>query len=249
MTLQEFFVDKHITIPFKLFGKTHIFLILIIILGALLIYHNRYKINKLNSQTKTKITKYIALILLLNILILYISSIYYKCFNFKTMLPLHPCYIANYFYIYAILFHKEKLYKYIYFLSFIGPIPAIIFFDVPSVFESYNFYLYIISHHFLLLGTIFTFYMYPKIIKIKDLIKLGITLNILSIFISKFNHIFHTNYFFTNGIPSFILNIVPFIKKIPTIITLEIMGIIILILLYKFWNKETKKLKNTSKIV
>ena len=91
--------------------------------------------------------------------------------------------------------------------------------------------------------------MYPQIIKIKDLVKLGIILNIFYILISKFNHTFHTNYFFTDGIPSFILNIVPFIKKIPTIITLEIMGIIILILLYKFWNKETKKLKNTSKIV
>ena len=182
MNLKEFFIDEKITIPFKLFGKTHLFLILIIIISFIIIYHNRFKLTNLNIKTKKIITKLIALFLLLNMIILYISALYYHNFNFNTMLPFHLCYISNYFYIYTILFNKEKLFKYNYLLCFLGPIAAIIFFDVPSVLESFNFYSYVICHHIFLIGGILTFYLYPKHIYKKDLLKLFFILNIYFIF-------------------------------------------------------------------
>lgn len=247
MTLKEFFVDKIITIPFKLLGKTHIFLIFIVIISLLIIYLNKNKLYNIKPRTKRIITKSLAIILLLNMIILYISSFYFHNFNYKTMLPLHLCYLANYLYIYLILFNKEKYYKYLYILGFLGPIPAIIFFDVRSVFESFNFYLYIISHHIFLIGTFLTFYLYPTKIKLKDLLKLGIILNILYFLIGIFNKIYHTNYFFSDSIPAFIKNSLPFLKHIPNIITLELVAILIMSLLYIFWNHEIKKIKYTSK--
>ncbi len=248
MNLKEFFVDKNITIPFKLFGFTHLFLMFVVILIALILTKNKLKLNNLSKSTKRTITLVIALILLLNMLTLYISSFIYHNFDFNTMLPLHLCYLSNYFYIYVILFNKEHLYKYTYFLGFLGPIPAIIFFDVPSIFESFNFYLYLISHHFFLLSTILTFYMYPKKIPKTTLLKLFLILNILYFLMIIFNHHFNTNYFFTTQIPPFIINIFPFLKTIPTIIILELLEVFIMYIIYKFWYKQ-ESLLNTKNML
>lgn len=243
MNIKEFFVDETITIPFKLFGKTHIFLLSLVIIGSLLIYLNRSHINKIKPTTKRKITKTIAIVLLLNLLTLYIFQPLFHNFDWKDMLPLHLCYISNIFYIYAILFNKENLYKYTYFLSFLGPIPAIIFFNVPSVWESFNFYLYVISHHVLVLGGFATFYMYPKKLDLKQPIKLGILLNIMYIIMSNYNRYFQSNYFFSEGIPPFINDIFPFLKHIPTTLILEMVAITLIYGLYRFFNNQYQKFK------
>lgn len=238
MNIKEFFVDENITIPFKLFGKTHIFLLSLVIIGSILIYLNRSHINKIKPATKRKITKTIAIVLLLNLLTLYIFQPLFHNFDFKDMLPLHLCYMSNIFYIYVILFNRTELYKYTYFLCFLGPIPAIIFFNVPSVWESFNFYLYVISHHVLVLGGLATFYMYPKKIEMKEPIKLAIILNIMYIIMSIYNNHFQTNYFFSAGIPNFIIDMFPFLKYIPTTLILEIVAILSIYFIYNFFNKE-----------
>ena len=243
MNLEEFFVDKKITIPFKLFGKTHLFLMFTLIICLILIIKNKKAIYHLKPIIKRRITVILAIIYLLNMLILYLSSFIYHNFDFKTMLPLHLCYLSNYFYIYTILFKKYKWYKYLYFIAFLGPLPAIIFFDVPSVFESFNFYLYLISHHLFLIGGFLCFYFYPQKIYRKDVIKLFVTLNIIYIFMIIFNKVFSTNYFFSNSIPKFIIDLIPFLKYLNPTIILEIMEIIIIWLLSKFYNFQVKIMK------
>ena len=160
------------------------------------------------------------------------------------MLPFHLCYLSNYFYIFAVLLNKEKGYSYIYFLSFLGPIPAIIFFDVPSCWESFNFYLYVISHHLLVFMGLFTFYLYPKRINWKHLVKLFIALNILYFLMKIFNIYFDTNYFFSEVIPPFIIELLPFLKYFPVVIILEVMEIIIMGGLYFFFKKQYGLLKS-----
>ena len=144
MSLKEFFIDEKITFPFRHFGLFHISLILILFIICFIISLKAKKINKLSDNTKQTILKILAIIFLINMLTLYLSSFYYHNFDFQTMLPLHLCYLSNYFYIFVILFNQRKLYIYIYYLAFLGPIPAIIFFDVPTILESFNFYLYLV---------------------------------------------------------------------------------------------------------
>ena len=242
MKLREFFVDEIISIPFKLFGKTHVGLLLFLIILCLFIYFNRNKIVLIDEKIKRRITVFIALLLLFNMITLYISSFYYQCFDFNTMLPLHLCYLSNYFYIFVILFQKKKLYPYIYFLAFLGPIPAIIFFDVPSVWEAFNFYLYVISHHILVIGGFLTFYMYPTSIKKKQFIILILVLNLLYFIMSWFNSAFNTNYFFSKSIPSFIYDVIPFIKYLPLLLVLEVCEIGIASILYLYFNRQYQKL-------
>ena len=244
MMLKEFFVDENITIPFKLFGKTHLFLLAFVLVGLLIIYVNRKRIYQLSKNVKRKIVVVFAIILLVNMLTLYISSFYYHIFDYKTMLPFHLCYLANYFYILAVLLKKEEWYSYIYFLSFLGPVPAIIFFDVPSCWESFNFYLYVISHHLLVLMGLFTFYLYPKKVDLKHLVKLFIVLNVLYFLMKIFNICFDTNYFFSQAIPPFIIELLPFLKYFPVVIILEVMEIIIIGGLYLFFKKQDGLLKS-----
>ena len=246
MTLKEFFVDEVITIPFKLFGKTHLFLMFLVLVGLILVFLNRKRIYGVSKNLKRKIVVVFAIILLLNMIILYVSSFYYHTFDYKTMLPLHLCYLSNYLYIFVVLLNREKWYPYLYFLAFLGPIPAINFFDVPSVWESFNFYLYIISHHLLVLMGLFTFYLYPKKINLKHLVKLFVVLNILYFLMNIFNIYFHTNYFFTGSIPPFILELLPFLKYFPVVIILEIMEIIIIGSLYLFYQRQQEFTKKGS---
>lgn len=243
MMLKEFFIDENITIPFKLFGKTHLFLMFFVLLFWGILFFKKKKIYQLKDKTKRGITVFFAIILLINMLVLYVSSFYYHSFDYKTMLPLHLCYISNYFYIFVILFHKKRLYQYIYFLAFLGPIPAIVFFDVPSVWESFNFYLYVISHHLLVIAGLFTFYMYPMKIKLKSIGFLIIVLNILYFIMTIFNYYFQTNYFFSEAIPEFILELFPFLKFIPIFVVLEVVEIMIMLVLYLFFKREYSLLK------
>lgn len=243
MMLKEFFVDENITIPFQLFGKTHLFLMAFVLAGLILIYSNRKKIYQLPKACKRKIVVVFAIILLVNMLTLYVSSFYYHSFDYKTMLPFHLCYLSNYFYIFAVLLKKENWYSYIYFLSFLGSIPAIIFFDVPSCWESFNFYLYVISHHLLVLMGLFTFYLYPRKIELKHVFKLIVVLNIIYFLMKIFNYYFGTNYFFSQAIPPFIIHLMPFLKYIPVVIILEGMEILILWGLYLFFKKQASLLK------
>ena len=244
MMLKEFFIDENITIPFKLFGKTHLFLLFFVLLFWSILFFMKKKIYQLKDKTKRRITVFFAIVLLINMLVLYVSSFYYHSFDYKTMLPLHLCYISNYFYIFVILFYKEKLYQYIYFLAFLGPIPAILFFDVPSVWESFNFYLYIISHHVLVIAGLFTFYMYPKKLSFKIIFRLVVILNILYIFMSIFNYFFQTNYFFSEAIPEFILELFPFLVHIPIVVILEFVEVVIIVILYFFFKREYSLLKS-----
>ena len=243
MKLKEFFVDENITIPFKLFGKTHLFLIAFVLVGLMVIYFNRKRLYQLSNVLKRRIVVIFAIILLLNMIVLYVSSFYYQTFDYKIMLPFHLCYLSNYFYIIAVILKKENWYSYLYFLAFLGPIPAIIFFGVVSVWESFNFYLYVISHHLLVIMGLCTFYLYPRKVELKHVFKLVVVLNIIYFLMKIFNYYFGTNYFFSQAIPPFIIHLMPFLKYIPVVIILEGMEILILWGLYLFFKRQASLLK------
>ena len=246
MSLKEFFIDEKIIFPFHHFGLFHFLLIFTLLIICIFLSIKALKINKLKETHKQKILKTLAIIFLLNMLILYISSFYYHNFNYQTMLPLHLCYLSNYYYIFTVLLNQKKLYTYIYYLAFLGPIPAIIFFDVPSIFESFNFYLYLISHHLLVIAGLICFYMYPQKIKLNQIIKLYLSLNVINIFIMIFNFYFHTNYFFSNSIPLFIIKALPFLKFFPTPYILQTLIIFLIIILTIFWHIIYRKLNKNN---
>ncbi len=227
---REFFVDEHIS-GFKLFGSLHLFLILVVFFGLFLIYHYR---NDIAHIKRKKMVRYLlCLILLSNMLIYYGELIYYGNYTWKTHLPLHFCYISGFSFMYYLLTEKRKVYHIIYFFSFLGPLPAILWPKMVSSFDSFIFYQWIISHHVFLLGSFFIYYMDQFHLEHKDVFHTFLSAQLIFIVMSVFNQIFNTNYIFSSGIPEYMFRLYPILEYFNyPFLLIEVLGIVVLGIAY-----------------
>ena len=232
--LREFFVNEEPKFLFKQFGLIHIIFCLIPVIALIIIYLNRNKISKIPKEKSKKILKICAVILLLNMLIFTIGFLYYGVFDYKKHLPFHLCFIANYMFMYGILFDKEWILKYTIFLCFIGPIPAILWPDMVSTIDNYEWWQYVISHHFFISVSFFSYYALGYNVNFKDYIKVFIFTNILMLIMYPFNLTFDTNYIFSTKIPDNVMILYPWLKYFPPMLVLEVVGLIISGLIYYF---------------
>ena len=232
--LREFFVNEEPKFLFKQFGLIHIIFCLIPVIALIIIYLNRNKISKVPKEKSKIILKICAVILLLNMLIFTIGFLYYGVFDYKKHLPFHLCFIANYMFMYGILFDKEWILKYTIFLCFIGPIPAILWPDMVSTIDNYEWWQYVISHHFFISVSFFSYYALGYNVNFKDYIKVFIFTNILMLIMYPFNLTFDTNYIFSTKIPDNVMILYPWLKYFPPMLVLEVVGLIISGLIYYF---------------
>jgi uncharacterized membrane protein YwaF len=151
-------------------------------------------------------------------------------------------------FIYGILFEKEWILKYTIFLSFIGPIPAILWPDFISTVDNYEWWQYVISHHVFICLSFFSYYALNYKIEKKDFIKTFVLTNFLMLIMYPFNLLFDTNYIFSTSIPDNVMALYPWLKYFPPMITLEVVGLIISASLYYFiFQKRNNELKKVSK--
>ena len=236
--LREFFVNENPVFLFKQWGLIHNFFSITTLLCLLIIYLYRDKISK--SKNKDKILKVSAIILLVNMIIYTCGNLYYGSFDYKEMLPFHLCFITNYMFIIAILFKKYNILKYTLFMSFIGPIPAILWPNLVSTIDNFNFWQLIISHHFFICVSLYSFYALNYKIEFKDFIKLFIFFFFLLFIVTPFNSIFATIYIFTNYIPENVIVLYPWLKHFPPHLILEVLGLGIASVIYIFIIKPRK---------
>lgn len=233
--LYDFFINESNggIVSFKLFGTIHITLFVITILGMLLLFVNRNKLRKIDDKLKRKISIFIVVFMALNMIIYYLSKVYFGVYNWKVHLPLHLCFISGILFMIAIYTKNRKLYKITYFMAFIGPLPAIIWPELYKTFDSFIFYQYVISHHFFLIANMFIFCSYDVKMNKKDIINTFLFVNIVFIVMIIFNHICGTNYIMSTSLPPYIIDLYPFLEYLnyPAIF-LEIIGIIIVLLAY-----------------
>lgn len=243
--IREFFVNEHPKFLFKQFGLIHNIFIIIAIVGVILIYINRNKISKIPRKKSRKILKISAIILLLNMIIFTIGNLYYGTFDINKHLPFHLCFISNYIFMFGILFNKEELLKYTIFLCFIGPIPAILWPDMISTIDNFEWWQYVISHHFFICISFFSYYALNYKVEFKNYVKTFILTNFLMLIMYPFNKTFNTNYIFSTKIPDNVMVLYPWLKYFPPILILEVVGLIISGAVYYFIirkrNLELKK--------
>ena len=243
--MREFFVNENPKFLFKQFGLIHNIFNIAVLLGIILIYINRNKISKIPRQKSMLFLKISAVILLINMLIYTFGNMYYGCFDYKEMLPLHLCFIANYMFMYGILFEKENILKLTILICFIGPIPAILWPNLVSTIDNFNFWQYVISHHFFLLLSLFSYYALNYKVRRVDYIKTVILLNTMVLAIAPFNKLFNMNYIFTNYIAPNVLEIYPWLKPINPVILIEIVGFVISLIIYNLLIvRRNKELEN-----
>lgn len=236
--LREFFVNENPKFLFEQFGLIHILFSLIPVIGFIIIYLNRNKIANIPKEKSKKILKIAAIILLLNMLIFTFGFLYYDVFDYKKHLPFHLCFISNYMFMYGILFEKEWILKYTIFLCFIGPIPAILWPDMVSTIDNFEWWQYVISHHFFFLASIFSYYALGYKVELKNYIKVFIFTNFLMLIMYPFNLIFETNYIFSTEIPANVMVLYPWLKYFPPMLTLEVVGLVISGAVYFFIIKK-----------
>jgi|GEM_PF-979837 len=216
--------------PFILFGPVHIFITIITIIGILLIFMYRDKLKSL--KCKQNIRYILAAVLFINMTIYYISLVVLKVYDWRIDLPLHFCFITGYLFIYVLITGNKKLYSVIYFFTFVGPIPAMVWPDLQFSYDRFIFWQFIISHHFMLLSSIFVLTILEYKISKKDIVKAYIIGNGIVVVMSIFNSIFKTNYIMMGELPAHIYKIYPFVKYMPPIFWLEAVALCAMTIAY-----------------
>ena len=230
--LKEFFINEHPRFLFHQFGLIHNIFNFIPVIAVILIYLNRDKIASIPKEKTWKILKITAIILLVNMFIYTFGNLYFGSFDYKKDLPFHLCFIANYMFMYGCFFKKEWIFKFTIFLCFIGPIPAILWPDLVSTIDNFNFWQYVISHHFFLSMSFFSYYALGYHVEKKDYLKTFVLTNFLMLIMYPFNLIFDTNYIFSTQIPDNVLELYPWLIHFPPMITLEVVGLSISGIIY-----------------
>lgn len=249
--LREIFINENPKFLFIPFGLIHNIFTILAVIAAITIYLNRNKISRLNRDKVWKILRICSVILLLNMIIYTFGNLYFGSFNYKEMLPFHLCFITNYMFMIACFFKKEWLFHYTIFLSFLGPIPAILWPDLVSTIDNFNFWQLVISHHVFMNISLFSYYALNYKITKFDLKKTYIYYLLLVLISYPFNKIFDTNYIFTNYIPGNVVDLYPFLTHVPTMVVMIIFSFFFFLVIYYVViytrNKELEKLHGNNR--
>ncbi len=245
MDIAQFFIGTENRV--ELFGPLHIALSAAEIAAALALYFLRGRLKR--SAHKRAVRYVMAGILAGNMLVHYLSKIILGIWRFEYDLPFHLCFITNFFMIYILLTdNKHKLYRVVYFFTFIGPLPAMIWPDLRVSWDSYTFYQFIISHHFMLLFSLYCLFVLEYEVTFKNIIPTFFIGNGLVAAMAVFNYFFHTNYIMITGLPEQLYEIYPFLYALPPIFWLELVGILAMLAAYIPALIRNRSLKRGKKI-
>ncbi len=215
----------------ELFGGVHIALSVIFLLLAVCLYLFADRIRKFGHFTAVR--RVCAGILAVNMLLHYSSRLILGIWRFEEDLPLHICFVVNFFMIYILLSDNfGGLYRVIYFFTFIGPIPAIIWPDLNYSMDSYTFWQFVISHHVMLLCSLYCLFVLEYKTKMKYIIHSFIIGNTYIGAVWIFNRTFGTNYVMMTELPAQLYEVYPFLDLLHPIIWLELVGIAVLFISY-----------------
>lgn len=188
------------------------------------------------------IRRVMALILLLNMVIHYAGRIIIGEWHFGEDIPLHICFVTNFFIMYVLWTdNKNSLFSVIYYFTVIGPLPAIIFPDLSRSWSGYLFWQFIISHHVMLLFSLYCMFVLEYKTSLRSAISAFICGNIYVALIKLFNFIFGTNYLMLGELPQQLYDLFPFLNVLPALFWLEAAGIIALIAAFIIWRIITKR--------
>jgi len=224
---------------FTMFGSIHIALIVNLVVLAVLMYIYRDKLRDIKHQQTIRYV--LGTILLINMIIYYLGMYFTGVLSLKNNAPIHICFLTNFAISYILFTDNKKFYSYIYYLTFLGPLPAIIWTNLHYTFDTYVFYQFIISHHFMLLVSLYILLVLNYKVEKKDMLKSISIILIYLLLINILNNLMGTNYLMINSLPIEVLNEYPFLTNIPAIIPLVIAALCALYIAYVpvyFVNKE-----------
>ncbi len=222
-----------------LFGSLHIGLSLffLILYAAVILFRG-----ELRRFGHFKAVRYATgAVLSANMLIHYTGRIIIGEWRFSEDLPLHICFMANFFLIY-ILFtnNKGSLFSVIYYFTMIGPLPAAVFPDISRTWSGYLFYQFIISHHVMMLCGLYCAFVLEYETAPRSAVRAFVFGNSYVAAMAVFNRIFGTNYIMLGQLPEQLYRFFPFLNTMPAVFWLELVGIAALAAAYFLWAATEK---------
>lgn len=227
--MREFFVG--IPNRLELFGGLHIAVSAVFVALAALLFAFSGKLARFGHFTAIRRT--MALILTMNMIIHYSTRIIYGIWSIEADLPLHICFVTNFFMIYILLSdNKGDLYRIIYFFTFIGPLPAMIWPDLDYSWQSFMFWQFVISHHFMLLCSLYCLTVLRYRTEFKAIIPTFVIGNLYIGAVTLLNKAIGTNYIMMTSLPEQLYEVYPFLDKLPPVVWLEAVGILAMLAAY-----------------
>lgn len=190
----------------------------------------------------TLIRRIMAAILFANMLIHYTGRIAIGEWRLSEDLPLHICFAANFLMMYILVTdNKRSLFAVVYYFTLIGPLPAAVFPDLSRTWSGYLFWQFIISHHVMLLFSLYCAFVLEYKTAPKCAVYAFFIGNAYVGLMSIFNRIFGTNYIMLGELPAQLYRVFPFLRALPAFVWLELVGIISLIAAYALWAGAEKR--------
>ncbi len=248
--MKNFLLNNNHGLEIKIFSLTHYLTILLVLFIIVLIIRNSIKLENLSNKDKKFIRYFFGSILLINLIIRRGSFIYYGYYDYNYHLDINFCNFTNIMFIIYCFSGSKKIYNFCFYLTFIGPLMAILFPSVNISPLNYSFYSYIIIHHFVFIFNFIFMYLENKEYNSKDLIKFLIFIIIYFITINIINYVINTYYnlpldfinddFLNIGIFKYfsLHNWVTYVVFYGFVIILIIFGNLILIIKTKNLNKK-----------
>lgn len=182
------------------YGFTHIVLMLIAFIGAILIYRYRDKIKNSNKN----ILKIFVIVLFIQQLVLYAWYIFSGAFSIETSLPLYDCRVAIICLIYGVFFNNDKSKRIGIYLGFVGSMVALLTPELDRfVFPHYTWVSFFVGHTLLLWVSCYIFFVEEIEISFQKYMEVFVFTNILHIAIIIFNRLTNCNYAFLSEPPIF----------------------------------------------
>jgi len=182
------------------YGFTHIVLVVIAFMGAILIYRYRDKIKNSNKN----ILKIFVVLLFLQQFILYAWYLTSGSFSIETSLPLYDCRVAIICLIYGVFFNNDKSKRIGIYLGFVGSMVALLTPELDKfVFPHYTWISFFVGHTLLLWVSCYIFFVEEIEISFQKYMEVFVFTNILHIAIIIFNNLTDCNYAFLSEPPIF----------------------------------------------
>lgn len=215
----------------ELFGVTHLALTAIFLCLYALVIAYRKKLRALGHSRSVR--RGMAAVLFTNMLIHYAGRTAIGEWHFSEDLPLHICFVANFFMMYILWSdNKHSLFSVIYYFTVIGPLPAAIFPDISRTWSGYLFWQFVISHHVMLLFSVYCVCVLEYKTSFKHAALALLVGNAYVAAIAGFNKIFGTNYIMLGELPEQLYRVFPILYALPAIFWLELVGILALLTAY-----------------
>lgn len=215
----------------ELFGGLHIAVSAIFAACAVLLFVFGKKLRGYGHTKQIRIA--MASLLALNMILHYGSRILLGVWSIDGDLPFHVCYVTNFAMIY-ILFtdNRNDIYKYFYYYTFIGPLPAIIWPDLDYSWQSFIFWHFIISHHVMLLISLYSLIVLEYKVDLKSMLPAFVAGNLYVAAVFGMNQLLGTNYIMMTELPEQLYEVYPFLEYLPPLVWLELVGALVMLLAY-----------------